>query len=228
MSRARIDLVVAGAVGALAAMVLAGPGQAVAAAIIGSPQIADNSIRSRDVRDGGLKLRDLDPAITTSLRGATGDRGPVGPTGEPGAAGPKGEPGTDSVAQVAMLAGPVPSIMGNSGLYVFAGPPAQVTATATQGRVIGAANGSLGLTTGSPQFADVGMCYQPATGGTLTNFYGSSFGTNYFTTSRSTYTATATKVLAPGTWNVGMCVRNNGGSTINNNNYVNGWVMVTS
>jgi hypothetical protein len=40
--------------------------------------------------------------------------------------------------------------------------------------------------------------------------------------------ASASKVLPPGTFNVGMCVRNNGSSTINNNNYVNGWVMVTS
>ena len=56
---------------------------------------------------------------------------------------------------------------------------------------------------------------------------GSSFSQHSFSTTRETYAAAASKVLPPGTFNVGMCVRNNGSSTINNN-YVNGWVMVTS
>jgi hypothetical protein len=38
----------------------------------------------------------------------------------------------------------------------------------------------------------------------------------------------ATKVLAVGSYLVGMCVRNNGSAVINNNNYLNGWVMLTS
>jgi hypothetical protein len=228
MRTGRVDLVVAGAVGGLAAMVLGGSGPVIAAAMIGSPQIADNSVRSRDVRDGGLKFQDLDPESRTALRGAPGADGLVGPDGPPGAAGAKGEPGTDGVAQVAALVGPVQSIVGNSGLYVFAGAPAQVTTTAAHGRVTGASSAPLGLTTGNPQLADVGMCFQPSVGGTLTNFYGSSFAMHSFTTTRATYAATATRALAPGTWNVGMCVRNNGSSTINNNNYVNGWVMVTS
>lgn len=56
----------------------------------------------------------------------------------------------------------------------------------------------------------------------------SNFSQHYFTTARATYAVAATTVLPPGTFAVGMCVRNNGSSTISNNNYINGWVMVTS
>ena len=84
----------------------------------------------------------------------------------------------------------------------------------------------MGHNAGLPQLADVEMCNRPSAGGVLTNVYGSSFSQHYFSTTRETYAAAASKVLPPGTFNVGICVRNNGGSTTNNN--VNGRVMVTS
>jgi len=207
-----------GIAGSLALMMV-GAGGAIAAARIGSAQIADNTVRSRDVRDGSLLLRDLEPGAQAGLRGPAG---PQGPTGELGPA------GSDGVAQVTAVAGPVASILGSSGGYVFAGPPVQVTTTATHARVTGSVAASLGLNTGSPQFADVGMCHQPSAGGALTDFAGTNFATYYFTTSRATYAAAATKVLPPAAYNVGMCIRNNGSNPINNNNLVTGWVMVTS
>lgn len=210
-------VVVAGAV-----LVLGAGGGAVAATQIGSSQIADNSIQSRDVRDGGLWLRDLSAATRAALQGSVGPQGETGPPGAPG------EDGTDGVNTIVALVGPVQSIVGNSGNYVFAGPPAQVTITSTARRVTGSASAPLGLNTGSTQSADVGLCYQPSGGGSVTNFYGGNFAQNSFTTTRTTYAVAATMILSPGVFNVGMCVRNNGSSTINNNNYINGWVMVTS
>lgn len=206
----------------LGLVTLGATGGAIAAVQIGSGQIADNTVRSRDVRDGSIKLRDLAPGAQTAMSGATGARGPAGADGEAGA------PGSDGVDDVATLVGPVASILGNSSSYVFAGPAAQVTTTASHPRVTGTATAPMGLLSGSPQHSDVGVCYQPSSGGVLTNFVGTNFSTSYFTTQRATYAAAATKVLPAGTFNVGMCVRNNGGSAINNNNYVNGWVMVTS
>lgn len=126
--------------------------------------------------------------------------------------------------------GPVPPIAENSGFYVFSGPSAQVTTSASHRRLTGSASAPLGLATGSPpQYADVGLCYQPAAGGAITNFVGNNFSVHHFTTTRVSYAASATVVLgADQTWNVGMCVRNNGGSKISNNNYVTGWIQVTS
>lgn len=160
--------------------------------------------------------------------GATGPTGPIGTTGLPGPSGPPGPQGTTGIVTTEVLAGPVVSIVGNSGNYVFAGPPAHVATSPTHSRVTVSATASLGLAANSqPQLADVGVCYQQA-GGTVTNFVGGYFSQHYFTTARATYAVAATAVLPPGTYAIGMCVRNNGSSTINNNNFVNGWVMVTS
>jgi hypothetical protein len=71
------------------------------------------------------------------------------------------------------------------------------------------------------------MCYR-APGGHPTHFYGSNFSVQYFTTERRTYATAGTVVLPPGTYDVGMCVRNNGGNAIQNNNYVAGFVQVTA
>jgi hypothetical protein len=62
----------------------------------------------------------------------------------------------------------------------------------------------------------------------LTNFAGSNFSQHYFTTSRAAYSASATTKLPAGEFRVGMCVRNNGSNPIGNNNFVNGWVFVSS
>ena len=70
-------------------------------------------------------------------------------------------------------------------------------------------------------------CYQPASGGSITNLYGGNLAQHVFTSSARP-TGGGSAVLAPGTYNVGMCVRNNGASIISNNNFVNGWAMVTA
>ena len=128
---------------------------------------------------------------------------------------------------VVSFTGLVPPIAGNSGVYVFAGPFATVTTVRPGQRLIGAATAPMGLASGIPQTADVGLCWQLGGSGTITNFLQANFGVHGFTTSRASYSATATVALAdPGDYNVGMCVRNNGPAHISNNNYVNGWVMV--
>jgi hypothetical protein len=132
----------------------------------------------------------------------------------------------DGALPIASFAGLVPSIQGNSSKYVFAGPSASVSTDAND-RLTGAATAPLGLSTGS-QNADIGLCYQSTLAGSpLVNFVGGNFSVHSFNTTRRTYTASATTVPGAGNYNVGMCVRNNGPSPINNNNLLNGWVMVS-
>ena len=111
--------------------------------------------------------------------------------------------------------------------YVFAGPTATVTTTANQ-RLTGAATGIMGLANdGGAQNSDIGLCYQPA-GGTVTNFSGGSYLTARFVAGdRRSYSATSSTSPGAGTWAVGMCVRNRATVPISDNDYVNGWVMVT-
>lgn len=80
---------------------LATTGGAVAGSLVGSSDIKDNSIQSRDLKDGqGVGERDLKPGLAAKVNktGTAGEQGPAGPKGDTGAqgpAGPKGDPGTD-------------------------------------------------------------------------------------------------------------------------------------
>jgi hypothetical protein len=69
---------------AIVALFAALGGTGYAAAKIGSAQIKDNSVKSKDLKDGGIAPRDLAQAAQT---GATG---PPGPPGAPGPRGPVG------------------------------------------------------------------------------------------------------------------------------------------
>lgn len=82
-------------VGAAMLVTLGGVGGAVAANTIGSKDIKDNSVRSVDVRDGNLGMRDMNRFTQDRINqpGPKGERGPAGPQGEQGPAGPAGEDG---------------------------------------------------------------------------------------------------------------------------------------
>ncbi|NUQ77685.1 MAG: collagen-like protein, partial [Polyangiaceae bacterium] len=94
----------------------------------------------------------------------------------------------------------------------------------------GAAEAPMGLPAGSPaQSARIDLCYQPSAGGTLTNFSGGFYSIHRMTGERRAYPAAGTVVPGAGTWNVGLCVLNNGGAAaISDNDYTNGYVQVTN
>lgn len=60
---------------------LVGAGAGWSAAQITSGDIANETIRSKDVKDGGLKIKDLSTKAVTQLKGQTGPQGPAGPAG---------------------------------------------------------------------------------------------------------------------------------------------------
>ena len=71
--------------------------------------------------------------------------------------------------------------------------------------------------------------YQPSAGGTITNFVGIGYSNLQVETLRSGTPASASiSTLAAGTYKVGFCVNQSGSVAINNNDYVNGWVIVTN
>lgn len=120
------------------------------------------------------------------------------------------------------------SIAGSSLAWVFAGPTTQVTLTTGQ-RITGSAVGVLSLSSGTAaQQVDVGLCYQPSSGGTINNFVGGDYTTTMVGDRRDTISAAASVAPAAGTYNIGFCVRNRGPAALSNNDYVNGWVMVTN
>jgi hypothetical protein len=90
-----IQVLVAVAVGAL----VAGGGFATAAALIGSDDVKDNSLRSRDVMDGTLRCKDLREQLC-SMAKAGGQKGDTGAKGDPGAKGDKGDKGDPGVTNL--------------------------------------------------------------------------------------------------------------------------------
>jgi hypothetical protein len=85
---------------------------------------------------------------------------------------------------------------------------------------------AVALGTASQQVS-VDLCYQMS-GGAITNFTGFSYSDVYVTSDRSLYTVTASKAPGAGTWTVGACVHNFNAAALSNNDYVNGWMMVTN
>src|SRR5689334_19857532 len=56
---------------------------------VGPAQIKTGAVSSSELRDRGIRLRDLAPSARASLRGATGQIGPTGPPGPAGASATK-------------------------------------------------------------------------------------------------------------------------------------------
>ena len=116
-------------------------------------------------------------------------------------------------------------IPSNGASYQFAGPTATVTTAAGQ-RMTGAATSVLGKTSTGTDIFRYGLCYQLLSGGSIINFVGSNYTqTQMDNVLRQDFSAAASTVPGAGTWKVGFCTFNV--FDIDNNDYVNGWVMVS-
>ena len=161
-------------------------------------------------------------------KGDTGTTGATGATGVTGAAGAAGAQGPSGVVTTAAFNGATTLIIGTNSNYVFIGNTATVTTTASQ-RLTGAAEVPLytpALTNG--QLFDFGLCYQPSTGGAISNFAGSNYSSAALYQERRSFAASASVVPGAGTWDVGFCVRNSHGNNGISSDWVNGWVQVTN
>jgi len=169
------------------------------------------------------------PAGPPGPPGPQGERGPQGPMGMQG---PQGAPGVSGIVSIAGWGGAIPNALTTpspGGTYVFAGPFTTVTTVDDQ-RVTGAAEAPLAILAGGPLSFRYGLCFQPAGGGVLTNFAGGNYSVGELNITRTSWTAAATRVFEAGTWRVGFCVASNGNvmTSFNDNDFVNGWVMVTN
>ena len=161
-----------------------------------------------------------------SIRISTVGQGLIFPDGSTQTTAPT--PTVPSIVAVVAIQGfagsPIPP---NSSVYVFVGPTAQITITNSTQRLVGSATVALGLAAGATKTtAVVGMCYQSTAGGLVTNFVGGAFSIVEISTNRSGVPACGTVVPGPGTYNVGVGVKNTGATALTNNDYVNGYVMV--
>jgi hypothetical protein len=161
-------------------------------------------------------------------QGATGPTGPTGPAGPTGAMGPigaTGPAGASGILSVATFGGSVPALIADNANYQFAGPTTTVTTGAGQ-RLLGAGTTALGKTLAGLVSFRYGLCYQADAGGPIVNFVGGLYIVGQMDNGpRQSWSATASVLPGAGTWKVGFCTFNT--VDINNNDYVNGWVIVS-
>jgi hypothetical protein len=217
---------------------------------VGTAQLKNNAVVSSKVKNRSLKAIDFAtgqlPRGANGATGAIGATGATGATGASGAAGAIGATGASGVAGAAGATGATGaqgpsgvvttgvfnggggSIPGSISPYVFAGSTATVTTTASQ-RLTGAAEVPLysAASGASGQSFDYGLCYQPSTGGTISNFAGGIYSTSRVFPEFRTFAAAASVVPGAGTWKVGFCVSNWAANSISTD-WVNGWVQVTN
>jgi len=167
--------------------------------------------------------------ISWNIVGLQGPAGPTGPQGPAGPAGPTGPQGPTGIVATSTFSGSIDTISASANQFVFAGPTVNVTTTALQ-RITGAVQAPLGTTTSGVASFNYDLCYRTAgTSDALTNFTGAnpSSGEVSDTAGRLSFTAAASVAPGAGTWQVGYCVLNSGTIDLNNNDMVNGWVIVT-
>lgn len=130
-------------------------GTTYAATRIGSKEIRDNSIQSRDIKNRSIALTDISPKTRTALKGRRGAAGAAGSPGAPGSQGPAGvagPPGPSGVPGNAVVVSPTGTAIQNGAELraALAALPA-ATADAPQAVVLGvghydAGTGTAGFT----------------------------------------------------------------------------------
>jgi hypothetical protein len=177
------------------------------------------------------------PAGPTGADGPQGPTGPEGPqgvmgingaTGATGPTGPTGAEGSSGIVEIKAFNGAVGDIVLNPNSYSFLGPTVTLNVAAGQ-RLTGAASAALGKSAAGNIVMAIGLCYKPLNPVILpaTNFTVNYVGaTIEGGTSNRPFSASASVVLpSAGDYAVGMCAR--GSLTLDSNDYLNGWVMVS-
>ena len=160
--------------------------------------------------------------------GADGQQGPPGSPGQTGAQGPGGPPGPQGptgIVSTGRITGFIPAIAPAETVWQFLGNQAVVTTTTGQ-RLSASAMVPLGVT-GAAVTIKLDVCYQPNTaGGTVNPFSGGNYSIVAVTATRTSQGVSGTLVPGAGTWRVGACTQT--AATLDNNDFVNGYVQVTN
>jgi len=162
--------------------------------------------------------------------GAKGDKGDKGDTGPIGPAGAQGLQGPSGVVTTSNLNGGISSIDPNETAFTFHGPLAEVTITDTQ-YITSTITASV-KTTAAYSHADfrANICYQLQPAGTVTPFVANGFQLHTATPTGVAFSlAQSALPRIAGMYKVGFCSFNLSTTTaIDNNDYLQGWVMVTN
>jgi hypothetical protein len=117
----------------------------------------------------------------------------------------------------------------NAAGFQFMGPTATVTTSSNSQKITGSGSAAIATSTGVATGVLTGLCYRVTGGSTISNFANASYEIVEVGTTRTPVAVSASVTnLAPGTYDVGMCIRNTSAVVIDDNDYINGWFIVTN
>jgi hypothetical protein len=222
LSKLRTRLTYANVVATLALFVALG-GSSYAAISVTGKNVKNGSLTGKDIKNSSLTSSDVKNRSLLSKDFKSGQL-PAGQQGPQGSKGDKGDQGPSGVLSTHAFGGTIGTITGSGtgvGDWQFAGATSAVTITAGQ-RITATAALALGASTSTAVNSDV--CFQPLVGPPTP------IG-NHLTTAVSTrqvLSATATVSPAPGFYTIGACVAIPMGQALDNNNFTDGWFIVTN
>lgn len=108
--------------------------------------------------------------------------------------------------------------------WEFFGPTRQVTIGEKQ-KILGAGTAVFGTSSGTSRIA-ISLCYAKKGAEAPVSFAGNNHLIADAGPLRHTFSVSVSADLPAGTYAVGYCVNNRGPQTLNNNDYVNGWVII--
>ncbi|HEY0429906.1 MAG TPA: hypothetical protein VGC76_19135 [Pyrinomonadaceae bacterium] len=117
-------------------------------------------------------------------------------------------------------------ILANNPNWMFVGPNREITVKESQ-KIVGYGSAVFGTSSGTSQIA-VSLCYQKKGDSAVFSFAGDNHLIADADSLRRTFAVSVSTALPAGTYSVGYCVVNRGPQTLDNNNYVNGWIMVVN
>lgn len=117
-------------------------------------------------------------------------------------------------------------IFPDAGTWAFFGPVRRITLSGSQ-KLAGFGSAVFGTTGGTSRIA-ISLCYQKIGESPVVPFVGNNHLIADVDSMQRTFSVSGTAAPPAGTYAVGYCVINQGKQIIGNNNYVNGWVMVTN
>ena len=244
MSSLRSRVTYANVMSTIAVFVVLG-GTATAASIITGKQIKNSSITSTDIKNGTLLAKDFKKGQLkrgktgkTGAAGKNGTNGKSGTNGTNGRNGLNGLQGSPGVVASASAADEISDIAGVAAGatdpgWVFAGPTVRLTITAAE-RVIASFTGALGTTQAGGANVETDICYRStATGSAIVEASDSNY-TILKIAQNTRVTATNHVIVQPGagTFDVGLCADNpatdtTASTTLDDNDYAQGWAVVT-
>jgi hypothetical protein len=166
----------------------------------------------------------------TGADGATGPQGPqgvMGINGADGATGPTGPQGPAGILAIHAFQGSLGTVALSGGDYDFLGPTTNVVVAAGQ-RLTGAASVGLGKSAAGSVVIALGLCFKGPGPVEPLNFVDNEYVAINVegSSSKRPYSASASVVLdAATTYTVGLCAA--GTVTLDSNDFVNGWVIVS-